>query len=171
MAQMSRANSAEELLEARSKAGGSYGEQIVYAARLFELHPKSEAAALRLLNLMPQYDEDPQVIVWEPFGVFCNAASRADEESLANLGERLPHDLAKAVLLVPEKMPAYVAYGAIAIGDPHSDFVLRMKAVCLAKHPEFVKAVTELPAHDKDFFAKQVMNPESCQPLTFPEAD
>jgi len=42
---------------------------------------------------------------------------------------RLPQDLAKAVLLVPEKMREYVAYAYPSCADPEGDYALQMQAI------------------------------------------
>jgi hypothetical protein len=36
-----------------------------------------------------------------------------------------------------------------------------MQPVCKAKHPEFVKAVKELPGDQREWFVNHVFNPES----------
>ncbi len=101
----------------------------------------------------------------------CSAESLADMKSLGGLGERLPRDLARAVLLVPDKLPSYVSYAPISVQDPHSDYAVQMQAVCRAEHPEFVRAVEGLPTDKRDWFVKHVLNPDGCHALALPEAE
>jgi hypothetical protein len=46
-----------------------------------------------------------------------------------------------------------------------------MQTVCRDKHPEFMKAVEELPSDKRDWFIKHVFNPQCCHALTLPEAE
>jgi hypothetical protein len=122
-----------------------------------------------LLNLVPQ--QDGQQAIWMTLGdSLCDAESMSDITSLGQLRDRLPHDLAKAVLLAPEMLPAYVAYALVSIQDPHSDYALRMEMVCRAKHQEFMKSVDGLPSEKRGWFVSHVLKPESCHALAFPEA-
>lgn len=129
-----------------------------------------KSAAVLLLNLIPV--DDAQHTTWMTLGdALCSAESVADMKSLGGLGERLPHDLAKAVLLVPDKLPGYIAYASTSVQDPHSDYAVQMQTVCRAKHPEFAKAVEGLPADKRDWFVKHVLNPDGCHALALPEAE
>jgi hypothetical protein len=154
----------------KEKAGDSYRAQVVLAARSLELRPTDKRAAVLLLNLIPQ--DDAQHTTWITLGdVLCSAESVSDMKSLGRLGERLPRDLARAVLLVPDKLPGYVAYAPTSVQDPHSDYAVQMQSVCRAKHPEFVKAVEGLPTDKRDWFVKHVLNPDRCHALALPEAE
>ena len=168
--EMARATSAVALTAAKQEAGDSYRAQVVFAARSFELRPTDKAAAALLLNLIPQDDAQHETLV--TFGTSeCDSEAVADMTALGRVRERLPRALAKAVLLVPEKLPSYVAYAATAVQDPHNDYAVQMQSVCRAKHPEFVKAADGLPSDKKDWFVKHVFNPEGCRVVAFPEAD
>jgi len=89
--------------------------------------------------------------------------------ALGRLGDRLPRDLARAVLLVPGKMQDYVSYAQTSIGDPHSDYTVQMQKVCKARHKQFVDAVNNLSAKDKNWFVSKIFNLDGCHPLLFPE--
>jgi hypothetical protein len=170
MARMSHATSSVALTRAKLKSGKSYRAQVVFAARSFELRSTDKSAAVLLLNLIPQNDE--QQTAWMTLGdSLCNAESVADMKSLGALGDRLPHDLARAVLLVPDKLPEYVAYAPTSVQDPHSDYAVQMQTVCRGKHAEFVKAVEGLPTDQRDRFVKHVLNPAGCHALALPEAE
>lgn len=170
VARMARAKSPAIVTAEKQKAGGSYRAQVVFAARSFELRPMDKSAAVRLLNLIPV--DDAQHTTWMTLGdALCSAESAADMKSLGGLGERLPHDLAKAVLLVPDKLPGYIAYAPTSVQDPHSGYAVQMQTVCRAKHPAFVKAVGGLPADKRDWFVKHVLNPDKCHALALPEAE
>jgi hypothetical protein len=170
MAKMAHARTSAEIAAERKMAGDTYRGQVVFVARSFELRPRDKAAALALLNLIPQSEE--QHLAWMTMGdSLCDSESVADMMSLGRLGEHLSRDLAKAVLLVPAKMPDYVRYGPTSVQDPHSDYAVQMEAVCRAEHPEFVKAVEGLPLDKKEWFVSHVFNPDGCHAVALPEAE
>ncbi len=170
MARMVRATSTNVLTAEKQKAGNSYREQLVFTTRLTELNPTDKQAAAQLLALVPQNDE--QDVTWMTLGdSLCDSEPVSDMMSLGQLGERLPRDLAKAVLLVPEKLHDYVAYALTSTQDPHSDYAVRMQVVCRNKHAEFMKAVAGLSADKKNQFIKHVFNPDGCHALALPEAE
>lgn len=102
-------------------------------------------------------------------------------KSLGRLGERIPRDLATAVLRLPAKMEAYVAYGYQAAQDPHNDYVLQMQRVCQINRAAFLGAVarlgeessqgTDLPIPSSSNFRTRILNPENCRALVLPEAN
>lgn len=170
MARMARTKSSTLLLAEKQKAGNSYRARVVFASRAFKLRPTKQRTAILLLNLLPQ--NEAQHNTWMTLGDrLCSNESIADMKSLAQVGENLPHDLAKAVLLVPDKLPSYVAYASTSVQDPHSDYATQMQTVCRVKHPEFLKAVEELPTEKRDWLVKHVLNPDGCRVLAFPEAE
>jgi hypothetical protein len=170
MARTAHAKSYRAVVEEKQKAGDSYRAQVVLAARSFELHPMDKKAAVLLLSLIPQ--DDAQHTAWMTMGdSLCDAESVDEMKSLGALGDRLPHDLARAVLLVPDKLPEYVAYAPTSVQDPHSDYAVQMQAVCRGKHSEFVKAVEGLSTDKRDWFVKHVLNPDGCHALALPEAE
>jgi len=170
MARMALARSQRALTTARHDAEGGYRAEIVYAARFFELQSGDRNAAVRLLKLLPQ--DDAQHTVLMTLGdSLCDGESVAEMASLSRLGERLSRDFAEAVLLAPEMLSKYVAYASASVQDPHSDYAVRMQSVCQAKHSEFVKAVEELPADQREWFVNHILNPEGCHALALPEAE
>jgi len=170
MARMARAKSSEAVTVAKQKAGDNYRAQVVFAARSFELRPTDKAAAVLVLNLIPQ--DDGQQTTWMTLGdSLCDSESVADMKALGRVGDRLPRDLGQAVMLVPDRLPGYVAYAATSVHDPHSDYAVQMQTVCRARHPEFLKAVGGLPTDKRDWFVKHVLNPEGCHALALPEAE
>lgn len=170
MAKMARAKSAAALTAEKKKAGNSYRAQVIFAARSLEFHRMERRAALQLLNLIPK--DDGQQNTWMTLGdSLCKSETVFDMKSLGRFGEGLPHGLAKAVLLVPNKLPDYVAYALISTQDPHSDYAVQMQTVCRRKHPEFMKAVEELPSDKRGWFIKHVFNPQGCRALALPEAE
>jgi hypothetical protein len=170
MARMARAKSSTTAAAERQKAGDSYRAQVVFAARSLELRLGDTTAAVLLLNLIPQ--DDGQHTTWMTMGdSLCDAESVDEMKSLGALGDRLPHDLARAVLLVPDKLPEYVAYAPTSVQDPHSDYAVQMQTVCRGKHAEFVKTVEGLPTDQRDWFVKHVLNPDGCHALALPEAE
>jgi|CZKF01.1.fsa_nt_gi hypothetical protein len=169
IAKMARAISPAELAAQKLKAGESYRAQVVYAAKLSELEPQRHDAAVLLLNLIPKDDEQQHLL--KSLGEHhCETESYHEMKMLAQLEERIPRDLARAVLLVPGKIPEYVAYSIPSVEDPHSDYAMQMQKVCRARHPEFVEAVTKLPREKRDRFLKYVFDLDGCNALTLPEA-
>ncbi len=152
MARMARAKSSAALVAEKRGAGDSYRAEVVFTARSFELRPTEQRATVPL-DIIPQ--DDGQHTTWITLGdSLCSAETIADMKSLARVGENLPRELARAVLLVPNKLPSYVAYAPTSVQDPHSDYAVQMQTVCRAKHPEFVKAVGGLPTDKKGLVRK-----------------
>ncbi len=173
MGRMARANSPAELKARKQKAGDGYRAQVIFAARMLEIDSQNKSAAESLLDLLPSYSEDPRQAVWLQLDELdkCESGglSDADLTPLFRLRDHLPRLLARAVLLVPGKMPNYIAYAHISVGDPHSDYTEQMQIVCRARHQDFVDAVNKLPPDDKKWFVEKIFNPEGCRPLQFPE--
>jgi hypothetical protein len=168
MAAMARANSSTVLMTWKPRAGDSYRAQVVFATRSFELHLADRRAASAVLDLIPKNDE--QDSVWKSFGdSLCDAETLKDMFALGRIGDHLPHDLARAVLLAPSKMFDYVSYAITSTQDPHSDYAIQMQTVCRARHQEFVNAVSKLPPDDRSWFVSNKFNPDGCRPLDFPE--
>lgn len=169
MAKIARARSSMATASQQEKAGQSYRALLVLRARSFELRPRDKSAAVLLLSLIPQNDD--QQTTWVTLGdSLCNDESLVDMKSLSQLGEHLPRDLARAVLLAPEKLSDYVAYASTSVQDPHSDYAAQMQIVCRANHAGFVKAVGKLQADKKDWFARHILNPDGCRAIALPEA-
>ena len=170
IARMALAKSYAALAREKHNAGSSYRAAIVYAARSFELQPSDRKNAVLLLNLLPQ-DDAQHATVMTLGDSLCDGESVAEMKSLSQLGERLGRNFAKAVLLVPDRLPGYIAYAPTSVHDPHSDYAVQMESVCRAKHSEFVKAVEGLPTDQRDWFVKHVLNPDGCHALALPEAE
>jgi hypothetical protein len=170
MVKMARAISTAELAANKLKAGDSYHARVIYAARLFEFYPQEREAAVLLLNLIPK-DEEQNRLLMSLGDHLCGTESFREMKALNQVGERIPHDLTKAVLLAPEKIPEYVAYSISSVQDPHSDYALQMQKVCRARHSEFVEAVAKLPPEKKDRFLKYIFDLDGCNALTLPEGE
>jgi hypothetical protein len=170
MVGMARAKSTPVLLTWNQKAGDSYRAKVVFAFRFFELHPTVPRAASAILDLIPQNEK--QDYVWHSFGSgnLCpNESFKEEMVPLDAIQSRFPLDLSKAILLVPDKMLAYVSYANMSGGSPSSDYAVQMQRVCRAKHREFVKAVDQLPPDAKKWFLSSTFNPDGCHALHFPE--
>jgi hypothetical protein len=170
IAKMARAVSTAELAAHKLNAGESYRAQLVYAAKLLELAPQRQDAAVLLLNLIP-IDEQQQHVLMTLGEHHCETEPYHDMKLLEQLEERLPRDLTRAVMMVPANIPEYVSYSVTSVQDPHSDYAVQMQKVCKAKHAEFFDAVTKLPREKRDKFLKYVFDLDGCNPLTLPEAD
>lgn len=169
IAKMARAVSTAELTAHKLNAGESYRAQLVYAAKLIELAPQRQDAAVLLLNLIPK-DEEQQHLLMTLGEHHCETESYHEMKMLAQLQERLPRDFTRAVMMVPAKIPEYVAYSIISVDDPHSDYAVQMQKVCKINHAELFDAVAKLPREKRDRFLKYVFDLDGCNALTLPEA-
>jgi len=168
IAGMAGAKSTVVLMTWKQKAGNSYLAKVVFAFRFFELHPGDHSAATAVLDIIPE--SQLQDSAWHETGaLLCQDESSEDMIVLGKFGVRLPHDLARAVLLIPGKMFDYVSYANTSCGDPDSDYAVQMQLVCQSKHQEFLKAVDQLPADAKKWFLSSTFNPDGCHALQFPE--
>jgi hypothetical protein len=167
---MARAISTAELAADQLKAGESYRARVVYAARRLELDPQDRNAAVLLLNLIPKGDAQ-HLLLMALGDHLCGTESYSEMKTLGQIGDRLPRDLARAVLLAPDKMAEYVAYSIASVQDLHSDYAMQMERVCRARHTEFIAAVAKLPAEEKEQFLKYIFDPDGCNALTLPEGE
>ena len=169
MARMAKAASGAQLTTWKQKAGVGYRARLVFSSRMFELHSDRRPAAA-LLDLIPQNEQ--QDSVWHTLGSFlCDAETFDDVKLLAKLQTRLPRDLARAVLLVPDKMFDYISYAYVSTQDPDSDYAVQMQSACRAKHGEFVAAVDRLLPEKRKWFVSKIFNPEGCHAIRLPEAE
>lgn len=167
---MARATAVAKINESKQKAGSGYRAQLVLASRVLELRPGDRQAAVQLLNLIPK--NDAEQTIWMTLGdALCVGESFGDMRSLADIRDRFPRNLTRAVLLVPEKLPEYVAYGGASTLDPHSDYAVQMRVVCRAQHQAFLKAINSLPPTEKQRFVHYTFDPETCHAIRLPEAD
>lgn len=169
-ARMTRAESTKVLLDAKQHAGDDYRAQIVFAYRSFQLHPRTQSAAERLLALIPKTEEQQRVVMTLGDSL-CDGESMDDMGSLSRVNEGLARQLRKAVELAPQFMPAYVEYSLEAATDPHSDYAVEMQRVCQRNHGAFVRAVKQLPVEKAREFKEHIMKPEGCRVLAIPEAE
>jgi hypothetical protein len=170
MARMAHVISSGELAAARLKAGESYRAQVVFAEMEFEFYPQKHDVALLLLNLIPK-DDNERLVVMTLGDHLCDFETPHEMKSLNQIGNHLPRDLARAVMIAPEKLLEYVAYSLASVKDPHSDYALQMQKVCRARHTEFVEAIAKMPPEKMEEFLKYVFNPDGCDPLALPEGE
>jgi len=175
MAGIASAKSTTELMAWNAKAGDSNRAKIVFSFRLFELHPTDPNYASAILDLIPKDENQSLVFYSLSEDIDCQpepdngAESEADMRALARLESRLPRDWASAVLLVPSRMSAYVAYANASSGYPDSDYAVQMQRVCRTKRREFRDAVDHLSPDAKRWFLSSTFNPDGCHALHFPE--
>jgi len=170
ISKMAEAKSNQSLATWRMKAGDSYAARLVYSFRLFELTPSVPAAASKLLAMIPPDKE--QEPIWHSLnGFLCEKEQVNEIKTLARFQVRMPRDVARAVLIVPEKLADYVSYAYDSVQDPHSDYAIQMRSACRARHGAFVKAVDSLASHDKQWFIAKIFDPNECRAIAVPEAD
>jgi uncharacterized membrane protein len=167
---MARARSVQGLEQARAGASQGYRTDLIAAYRRFQLQPKSVLAAEQLLRLIPKSDRE-QVVVMTLGDALCTAESLSEMKTLARINDGFAYQIAKAVLIAPGYMQLYVAYSITAVSDPHSDYAVRMAAVCRKAPPAFSAALAQLSAGDRELIAQHVINPTTCVALALPEAD
>lgn len=170
LAGMARAKSSTALAAKRRRARNDYRAQVVYATRSFQLRPQERHAAVLLLSLIPKKEAEHMALMTLGDSL-CNGEPVIDMEALGRIRDKLPGELARAVLLVPAKLPDYISYAFTATQDTHSDYAVQMETVCKAKHSTFVKAVQELQADRREWFVKHILNPNGCHALALPEAE
>lgn len=167
MAKMAEAKNGAELVRWKQRAGDSYRAKLVYSFRKFELNPSDRSVASSALALIPK--DKQQDSTWhDGVSLLCPDETDEDLSALGKLQMRLPHDLARAVLLVPNQMQAYVKYAYTSIADPNSDYAVRMQAVCRKEHRAFLNAVAALSPYDKKWF-DTIFETKRCRALKFPE--
>lgn len=169
MAEMTRVNSTAELQALRMPAGNGYLARLVFAFREFQLHP-STVTASAVLGFLPQ-DDSHREDWYSLSGFICDQEDMADITALAKFQDRMSHEFAQAVLIVPEKMFEYVSYPVILGLDPHDDYAEQMEAVCRARPNSFNAAVNKLSDKDKAWFLKIVFDLQGCHALYHPEAE
>jgi len=169
ISKMAESRSSSSLQQWKTKAGDSYVARLVYSFRRFELNPTTESAT-RLLSLIPAAKDD-WTLWFSLDGFLCEQEQDRQVKILAKLHARMPHDIARAVILVPEKLPDYVLFASDAVQDPHSDYTIQMQAVCKAQHSAFVAAVKSLTLDDEQWFVTKIFNPDNCRAIETPEAD
>jgi hypothetical protein len=168
MAKVARAKSLEEISQVGILAGGSYRALIVTAFRTFYLKPTAQNAE-RLLSAIPT-DEAQGTEIMTLGDSLCDHEAFADMLVLGQVTEKLPSELARAVLAAPRFMPAYVKYALIAVLDPHNDYAVQMRRVCQKKHDSFAVAIAGLSTPEQQRFNKYVMSVANCEVLSVPEA-
>jgi hypothetical protein len=170
--EMARAVSPVALRALKQNSGDSYRARLIFAARSLEIDPKNKSAAADLLGLVPNDEFSPEQAVWLDLLQIDQDPNRclpdSDLKPLGLLQYHLPRLLARAVLLVPDKMQEYVSY-ALMSTCPDCDYAVQMRKVCMARHQQFVDAVNKLSAKDKKWFVSELFNPDGCRTLAFPE--
>ena len=170
MAQTARSKSAATLASWKVQAGDGYRAKVVFAFRSFELRPADIRSATAVLDLIPRTEEEDSVC--HTFGdLLCGSEAKEDMVALAELGARLPSDLARAVLLLPDRMRQYVAYARVSVQDPDSDYAVQMRRVCRTRKQQFTRAVNNLRQDEKSWFVQNIFNPDGCRVLALPEAE
>ena len=169
MARMARAISSKDLANNKLIAGDSYRAQVIFAIKQLELYPQKRDAALLLLDLIPKDDQQHHLLMTLGDHL-CVTEPYRDMKMFDQIWDRLPHEWSRAVLLVHDKIPEYVAYSLTSVQDPHSDYAIQMQKVCRAKHAEFIQAVAKLPREKKDQLMKYIFDPDACNALTLPQS-
>jgi hypothetical protein len=170
MVRMARATSLAVLEKEKGSAGTGYRARTVYVFRRFDLVPRDHAAATAVLDLLPKHESDEGVF-WGFDSSLCEGETDAEILALAGVEWRRAHDWARAAILLPERMADYVSYPLIVGLNPHDDYAVRMRRVCLAHPKELTAAIVALSAHDREWYLERVFNPQGCRTLGFPEAE
>lgn len=147
-----------------------FAADVVFFTRQVKLHPSREAAA-GLLRSIPEDDAEQLT-----FSRLCDwqdglTESVHDMDALAAVYAEWPKLIAKAALIRPDMLTAYVRYLRIASYDIHSDFTGNAEKVCRSHKATFLTAFQSLPAADRKFIRKEVFQPETCTAIFRSEAE
>ncbi len=179
MGRMASATSLASLNAEKKKTPETYRVQLVYTARMLQIEPHNLNAARMMLDLIPSHDENnpdnPEAknAIWWDLLDMANCKSgaiyKSDLMPTFRIQERLFHELAKAVLLVPDRMFDYVSFASDATNDISNDYEVQMRTVCLARHNQFVAAVDKLQPDDKQRFVTSLLDPKDCRVIRIGE--
>lgn len=143
--------------------------RIVYFSRLLALDRKDAKAALGLLQNIPQTEgENRQMILLAT--VMYPGETNKDIDAVGQTYWHFSRNLALALRMHPELLPAFVQYGTIAL-TPHSTYPNWAAKVCRSNPERFLKAFRTLSPKDRRYIAKYVVQPEGCKQIAFPEAN
>lgn len=170
LARLAGEKSIEKLQVAKQSLPSGYAATLVFASRSFELQLKSRDAARQLLAAIPADDTQQQTLITLGDSQ-CPSETVQEMKALAMVSDKFPANLAKAVLICRELMPAYIVYSLVAVHDPHNDYALRMQSVCRDASHEFRQAIESLPAERRNWFIKRVIDPQTCRALALPEQE
>jgi hypothetical protein len=172
IASLAKTNSTKTLRLQIDKAGGNYRTRLVLAARLLEIDPQNRDAANYLLNLLPKDEFSLEESAWLDLSELQQCASGgisdSDLKALDRLQSHLPRLVAQAVILIPGKMPEYVAYAFLSI-NPESDYAVRMQEVCRVRNKQFLAVLDGLSTEKKRWFVTKIFNPQACRAIWLPE--
>jgi hypothetical protein len=172
IASLAKANSSKTLRLRIDEAGDNYRTRLVLAARLLEIDPQNRDAANYLLNLLPKDEFSLEESAWLDLSQLQQCPSGgipdSDLKALDRLQNHLPRLAARAVILIPEKMPEYVAYAFLLI-NPESDYAVRMQEVCRVRNKQFLTALDGLSTEKKRWFVAKIFNPQACRAIWLPE--
>ncbi len=172
IASLAKANSSKTLRLRIDEAGDNYRTRLVLAARLLEIDPQNRDAAKDLLKLLPKDEFSPEESAWLDLSELqqcpSGGISDSDLRALDRLQNHLPRLVAQAVILIPGKMPEYVAYAFLSI-NPESDYAVRMQEVCRVRNKQFLTALDGLSTEKKRWFVTKIFNPQSCRAIWLPE--
>ena len=163
------ARSLRQIAQVKSVSGSDYRVDLVRAFRVFDLQ-RSRVNADGIFRLLPKNDKEYEV--WMTMGdSLCESEDIVDMATLDNFSLRFSRLLAKAVVESPGNISDYIKFIILSSQDVSNNFGKDVDLVCKARHRLFVGAVNDLQKHEARWFSTHVINVNSCQLLSLPEAE
>lgn len=143
---------------------------LVLYSNLVRLNPSNKDAGCHLLANLPK--TSLAFAKFSGLGVPLYPDETYEEQVAVSAAYwHLNQRLAKALKCCPGYLPAFIAYGRLAIRDSHNDYPNWASRVCRSNPSRFLKAFETLSPKDQHYIAKYVIQPKGCKQIAFPEAE
>lgn len=143
--------------------------RIVYYTNLLRIDPKSQSASHGLLLNIPRTGrQNAHLIV-----LSTNMYPGETDGEISAVGQaywNFNQNLAHALRLHPEFLPAFIRYGTVAL-TLQSTYPKWATRVCKLNPERFLRAFRTLRVKDQQYIAKYVMQPKGCKQIFYPEAE
>ena len=89
----------------------------------------------------------------------------SENRVLAKVYFDYPANSAKAAMREEGGMESFLAFGRIAIHDPHLDYPQQAMRLCKSNHRTFLRGFSELVPAEQSYFRTRIANPETCHAI------
>jgi len=158
------------LSEAESGSTHSQLIELVFYTKSIQINPLSKTAAAGLLRHTPRTVEELDLFAKLIASVSPNETD-SENRALAKVYFNYPANLAKAAKCEKSALERFLAFGRIAIHDPHLDYPQQAARLCKSNHRIFLKGFSELVPNEQLYFRTRIVNPETCRAVAKTEAD
>lgn len=145
--------------------------ELVFFTRWLSLSPKSISAARGLIRTIPSSEEEAVALMTLADYPGSGNISADEMSALDKVHGEWPRVVARATLLLPGSIKAYVSFLHLATTDMHSDFTGYAQKVCRKLPKQFRAAVAELPETERNYVRKYAFDAENCKPIFVSEAE